>query len=158
MHKEDRKKTGLGLNKRISLLVAACIVIFGVVGLVLWRSNGAQIVTLRTGSTSYRLSVVTSTSEQEKGLGGRPSLPLDQGMLFSFSGSASRCFWMKDMEFPLDIIWLSSSKKVVYIQPDAQPSSYPGIFCPSLPAQYVIELNGGQTGLKHIRVGQTLEF
>jgi uncharacterized membrane protein (UPF0127 family) len=65
---------------------------------------------------------------------------------------------MKGMLFPLDIIWLSPNKQVVYIQPDAKPSSYPRAFCPAQPAKYVIELNSGQAMSNQIKIGQTLEF
>ena len=77
-------------------------------------------------------------AKQEKGLGDRKSLPTDEGMLFSFPGSARSCFWMKDMHFSLDMLWLNSARQVVYIQPDASPDTYPQTFCPSEPAQYVV--------------------
>jgi uncharacterized membrane protein (UPF0127 family) len=147
-----------GHNKKAIYLVVL-VVIAVVVGLTVWKSlSSSQFVTLRAGSVTYELTDATSLAQQEKGLGDRSSLPTNQGMLFSFSGSGVRCFWMKDMEFPLDIIWLSSTKQVVYIQSNALPSSYPKTFCPAASAQYVIELNSGQTKLKHIHIGQTLAF
>jgi hypothetical protein len=147
-----------GHNKKAIYLVVL-VVIAVVVGLTVWKSlSSSQFVTLRAGSVTYELTDATSLAQQEKGLGDRSSLPTNQGMLFSFSGSGVRCFWMKDMEFPLDIIWLSSTKQVVYIQSHALPSSYPKTFCPAASAQYVIELNSGQTKLKHIHIGQTLAF
>lgn len=148
----------LGRNKKAVILVAVALVVIAV-ALVVWKMvTGSSVVTLDAGSSTYRLSVANSAAAQQKGLGGRRSLPLNQGMLFSFSGSAQRCFWMKDMEFPLDIIWVSANKQVVYIQPDALPSSYPETFCPVEPAKYVIELNSGQAKLNHIHVGQALGF
>jgi uncharacterized membrane protein (UPF0127 family) len=102
--------------------------------------------------------MVTTAAAQEKGLSGRASLAPDSGMLFVFQNEAQRCFWMKDMQFPLDIIWVNKDKRVVYIQPELSPSTYPDSFCPKPPAQYVIELNAGQATQASIRIGETLTF
>jgi uncharacterized membrane protein (UPF0127 family) len=113
---------------------------------------------LRSGRHGYQLQMATTAAAQEKGLGDRDSMPAGSGMLFAFPNEATRCFWMKDMRFPLDIIWTNKNKKVVYIQPEISPSTYPDDFCPSTPAQYVIELNAGEAYDAGIRVGETLTF
>lgn len=156
--KEDKRRIGLGHSKKAILLVLSLIVL-ALATFFIWRAiDSNQTVTLRTVETSFKLTVAGTLAEQEKGLGQRSSLPANQGMLFSFSSSESRCFWMKGMLFPLDIIWLSPNKQVVYIQPDVKPSSYPRAFCPAQPAKYVIELNSGQAMSNQIKIGQTLEF
>ena len=80
-------------------------------------------------------------------------------MLFAYDQSApNRCFWMKGMRFALDIIWLDSSKKVVYIASDVRPNTYPRDFCAPESSQFVIELNSGEAERAKIRVGKTLQF
>lgn len=147
------KSPKLGTTLGVWLVIAASIVT-----LVLFAARPAHTVTLRAGTHDYNLSIATTAAEQAKGLGDRTSLPVDEGMLFEFNDQATRCFWMKDMHFSLDIIWLSSAKKVVHIQPSASPATYPATFCPSQPAQYVIELNAGQAKAADIHTGQTLDF
>ncbi|HUD05773.1 MAG TPA: DUF192 domain-containing protein [Candidatus Saccharimonadales bacterium] len=117
-----------------------------------------QDPTLAVNNFDYKLLVAKSITAQEKGLGNRNSLPNNEGMLFVFKAPAEECFWMKEMRFPLDIIWLSSTKKVVYVKTDLQPSTYPESFCASDLSQYVIELNAGQVSTSGIKVGQTLVF
>jgi hypothetical protein len=113
---------------------------------------------LRTGSKKYTLFVVSTPTTQQLGLGQRASLPKDQGMLFVFGQAAQQCFWMKDMHFPLDMIWLSPSHRVEHIQPDVSPKTYPNSFCPDVTAQYVIELNAGQASAAGIYTGERLSF
>lgn len=104
------------------------------------------------------LDVASTPMAQAKGLGGRLSLLPDHGMLFSFKDDAKRCFWMKDMRFPIDIIWLDAQHRVQHIAPDVSPRTYPHTFCPNAPTRYVIELNAGDAGELGIHLGQQLTF
>ena len=105
----------------------------------------------------YSLDVAHTSAQQQKGLGGRASMAVDRGMLFPYSQPGSRCFWMKDMHFSLDIIWLDSQKKIVRFEQNLSPQTYPQDYCADN-TQYVIELNAGQAAATHLRVGQKLDF
>jgi uncharacterized membrane protein (UPF0127 family) len=126
--------------------------------MVIRSQSVASPDTLQAGNHTYRLVVADSSAEQEKGLGGRRSLPQDQGMLFAFTGEDVRCFWMKDTHIPLDMIWLNSQKRILHIEPSVQPNTYPRNFCPKAPARYVIELNAGEAARAHLTAGETLTF
>ncbi|MFA6304359.1 MAG: DUF192 domain-containing protein [Patescibacteria group bacterium] len=52
------------------------------------------------------VEVVKSSAKMSKGLSGRTGLCQNCGMLFEYQGDQIRNFWMKDMEFPLDILWI----------------------------------------------------
>jgi uncharacterized membrane protein (UPF0127 family) len=123
----------------------------------LWLKQSPSKI-LRINNQSYHLAVAKTVTTQEKGLGSRTSMPINQGMLFVFTDEAIRCFWMKDMRFSLDMVWLSADKKVVYIQSDVSPTTYPESFCPPELAEYVIELNAGQASASNIHISQTLSF
>jgi hypothetical protein len=139
-----------------ALIIICLAVISGAVyGIYLRQTAG---ITLRASGQAYHLASAKTEAVQEKGLGDRASMPADQGMLFIFNTQAVRCFWMKDMHFSLDIIWLNSAKQVVFIEPKASPDTYPQSFCPPELAEYVIELNTGQAAVANIRIGQTLSF
>jgi hypothetical protein len=137
----------------VSLTIAILIiVVYGV-----WRHQNPTR-TLRTSNHSYQLIVAQTSATQEKGLGDRAKLPADEGMLFVFPDQAVQCFWMKNMQFSLDMIWLNSNKRVEYELSNVSPKSYPKTFCPAQPAQYVIELNAGQANSADIHLGQILSF
>lgn len=107
---------------------------------------------------TYTLQVASTPQALTKGLGGRASMPKHAGMIFIFAQPAIQCFWMKDMHFPLDMIWLNGHKQVVAVKEDVSPKTYPKMFCPAQFAQYVIELNAGQVKAAAIHTGQTLSF
>ncbi len=113
---------------------------------------------LRVGGASYQLQIVSTTAAQRVGLSGRATMPEDAGMLFVFDKPVAECFWMKDMQFPLDIIWMNAQKQVVYVKQNLAPSTYPATFCPSKPAMFAIELRAGEVAKRHIVVGQKLNF
>lgn len=107
----------------------------------LLRGHGQDERSLLLGSRVYSLEVVTSEKDQQHGLSDRASIPRDHGMLFDFGDEGQRCIWMKDMHFPLDIIWADGDKKVTLVQRNVSPSTYPTAYCSD--ARYVVEVNAG---------------
>lgn len=93
------------------------------------------------------LRVADTQSERELGLSHFKSLPDNQGMLFVFETSDKYAFWMKGMNFPLDIIWLKAlgedNYEVVALAENVSPNTYPQSISPSIPADAVLEVNAG---------------
>lgn len=102
----------------------------------------------------YGLEVADSDSEREKGLGGRESLCAECGMLFVFEQPGQYAFWMKDMRFPLDIIWLSGDR-VVFAAHDVEPD-FSGVIEPGVFADQVIEINAG--AVRGLNIGEKVNF
>ena len=102
--------------------------------------------------------VVTGREEQERGLGGRDSLPIDQGLLFSFGRPDLYPFWMKDMRFPIDIIWMDADLTVVDLAQNVAPDSYPEILRPKAPASFVLELTAGSAERYGVKIGDRFRF
>ena len=71
-----------------------------------------------------------------------------------FDEAGIYAFWMKDMMFPIDIIWLDEGFRVVAIAENAAPSSFPNLFTPSSPAQYVLEVPSGFVRTTTTRIGE----
>jgi uncharacterized membrane protein (UPF0127 family) len=139
----------------VGLLAALLVVVVSVLGMV-GHASGETV--LRAGKHRFSLAVVTSPEDQARGLGGLETMPQDEGMLFWYADEAVRCFWMKDMQFPLDLIWLDAQRRVVHLERNVSPQTYPKQFCPDKPARYVLELNAGQANAARIKAGQTLTF
>lgn len=80
----------------------------------------------------------------QKGLSGQDGLAENQGMLFVFSKPDIYEFWMKDMKFPLDIIWINNGQIVEIWQnaPLPQGKEIPH-YRPKNPANYVLEVKAG---------------
>jgi uncharacterized membrane protein (UPF0127 family) len=99
------------------------------------------------------MTVMRTQAELTRGLSGTDSLAADQAMLFVFSHDDKWAIWMKDMKYPIDIVWLDSGGQVIHTVKNAQPSGYPKEqFRPGSSSRYVIELASGtieQTGIKN---------
>ncbi len=157
MQKVDAAKIVLALKWRWAIATALVLVLL-VIALAWANKPSSQPTSLIVNGKQITLMVSKTPQQLETGLGNRASLPPNEGMLFVFNVPAVQCFWMKDMHFPIDIIWLSSVKQIVYIQGNVSPNTYPESFCPPNSAQYVIELNSGQAHALQLEVGQALKF
>lgn len=109
-------------------------------------------------NTQYVLDVADSATLRENGLSYRTSLAPGTGMLFVFDAPGILGFWMKDMNFPIDIIWLDQNKKIVHIEHSVATSTYPKSFGPETLAQYVIEIPAGEVKKVGLVLGDTVIF
>ena len=102
------------------------------------------------------------TQEQmSKGLAVKDELKENESMLFVFGEPSRHSFWMKDMKFPIDIIWLDSDGKVVHIEKDLQPCLSVLVctnYSPNTDSQYVLETVSGFTQRHNVSVGTHIDF
>ena len=64
--------------------------------------------------------------------------------------------WMKDMQFPIDILWLDAEYKIVFIKHVSTPETYPESFYSDVPARYVLELPAGFAREHDFKIGDKL--
>jgi uncharacterized membrane protein (UPF0127 family) len=93
-----------------------------------------------------------------KGLAGRPCITDTEGMLFRFTKPGQYPFWMKGMNFPIDIIWIGSDYRVAAVEVDEMPSTYPDKFVNKKPAQYVLEIKANLSKRLKIQIGTPVTF
>ena len=105
-----------------------------------------------------KIELAQSKEEQERGLSGRETLPEGEGVLFIFENSAQHLFWMKDMKFAIDIIWIDADGKVVYIKKSVTPDTYPEVFKPTQNAKYVLEVLAGFSEKNNLKEGDSVLF
>jgi uncharacterized membrane protein (UPF0127 family) len=131
------------------------------------NSDGAKTKSLPTkvnitiNGVKLQADVALTTDEQAKGLSIKDRLQPNEGMLFPYGAPRILSFWMKDMKFPIDIIWLGTDKRVVHIEESLQPCS-PLLPClpytPDVQAQYVLETVAGFTSANRITEGTPVDF
>ncbi len=109
--------------------------------------------TLTIASTTIEIEYANTPELRTQGLSGRNALPKNSGLLFVFDTEERAGFWMKDMNFPIDILWIDESRTVVHIERAVTPESYPHIFYPAAKARYVLEVNAGFVEKHKITVG-----
>lgn len=119
---------------------------------------GGSSQTATINDQTINLSLANTPELREKGLSGRESLPENDGMLFTFDTPGYYGFWMKEMQFPIDIIFMNDGR-VVTIYQNVQPaeegqSLY--IYKPEEPANQVLELNANRSQELNIQKGDTI--
>lgn len=114
--------------------------------------------TVKIGNAVVKIDVVDTPAERERGLSGHPGLKNDEGLFFIFENSGKYGFWMKDMLFSIDIIWINDREEIVYIKKNATPASYPEVFTPTADAKYVLEVVSGFADENNISVGDKVEL
>jgi len=107
------------------------------------------------------VDLAITPDEQSKGLSIKNTLNDSDGMLFPFDTPGDYSFWMKDMKFPIDIIWIDSNYKIVHIEKNLQPCIF-FLLCPSYSphanSKYVLEVNSNFTTKNNITVGDRVHF
>ena len=146
----------MGMKKRL-LFLFAFLVLLELVWHAPLSGRGSPAAyaqaALTVGSATVSVGIADSDEERIQGLSGIASLGAQEGLLFVFDQPDRYGFWMKDMRFPIDIIWIGEDRRVVDITRSATPETYPARFMPSAPAQYVLEVNEGWSDAHGIVVG-----
>ena len=105
--------------------------------------------------THFQTEVMTSDADMARGLSGRDSIGSNNAMVFDFAKSSNQCFWMKDMKFPIDMVWVDEVGKVTATERNVQPSTYPENFCHT--GKKVIEFAAGTADRLPLYIGDKTE-
>lgn len=87
------------------------------------------------------VTIADDAEERRQGLSGVTSLGELEGKLFIFDAAGYHSMWMKDMNIPLDIIFINDEFRIVDIAENVVPETYPLTFTSSEPARFVLEVN-----------------
>lgn len=112
-------------------------------------------------SATFNVEVAKTEKEKIKGLSGRNSLAQDKGMLFVFDKPAYYSFWMREMKFPLDIVFILDNKVVRVFEnvpAAAKDDANPPQFGSGVMSDKVLEINAGLAKKYKIRAGDTVSF
>ena len=117
---------------------------------------GLYRITLK--GVPLEVSLAQTAEERQQGLSGTKSLPQGQGMLFVFPEANTYSFWMKDMQYSIDIYWLRDDGRIVYMAEKISPETYPATYQSPEPVKYVLELPAGFAEAHGVRVGDVVHF
>ena len=146
--------------KRWLIYVLAIIITAAVVLRLSSAWSGPRRVTLAIGSARVAAELALTPAAQFRGLSGRTSLPADGGMLFVFPAHDRYAFVMRDMLFPLDIIWIQDGH-IVDIAPNLPPEAGRAekdltTYLPRAPANEVLEVPAGFSQKYSLTLGQAV--
>lgn len=154
--------------KKIFFVYGALVIL--VIVLIVWRLTAFSFdfnlpfISQKTAiinSTEIKLLVADDEKSKMIGLSNKRSLNKDTGMLFVFEEKGTHGFWMKNMKFPIDIIYLDDTT-VVDIKKNVQPANKdainPEVYVPKAPSNRVLEVVAGVSDSLKITEGSQITF
>ena len=126
--------------------------------------GGGASPAVSVGGVAFEVEIAFTPEGRTRGLSGRDSLADGAGMLFVFKGGAASSFWMREMRFALDFVWIGDGCEVVDIHADV-PAPPAGtalgelpIYSSRTPARYNLEINAGEAAARGIEIGDAVKF
>lgn len=149
--------------------VAAFIVLVGLLvknsssvvipGFPIPAASAIPTKSIKVGDTTIQVEIANTPETRAQGLSGRTDLLGNSGMLFTFDANdKTPIFWMKDMLFPLDLIWIRDGvvikidKNVPFPSPGTQDANLPK-YSPNQTVDHVLEVRGGYSDQNGITTG-----
>jgi len=153
------------MNKKvlyISVFIISFLIIFAGLYWFLIKSKSGPLkqMQISVGSQTFSVEVADSLKSRAKGLSERESMEEKTGMYFIFPIKAKYSIWMKDMYFPLDIVWIADGKVVGFKELAETPGSNDLLelptYYPPEPVNAVLELNAGSVKKFGLKVGDAV--
>ena len=159
------------MNKKTLLVALLVLATAGGIA-ILWRQKPITPLARQQQNYLHKISVgqqilnvdiAATEAEQVQGLSDRKSMQDNQGMLFDFgAGSASEPeFWMKDMYFNLDFVWIKNGAVVDITQNVPAPKNFSDplpLYAPASPVDSVLEVNAGWAEKNNIKIGDLVKI
>jgi len=151
--------------KKFVLLIICFFVLLTLSGCALTNPQVQEIISQKIGTftvnnQTFKVEIADSPLEHYQGLSRRQSLAEDAGMLFVFDDYAVQYFIMREMNFPLDIIWIRDDsvvgceKNVPILNIYGENSQVNSTF----PVNYVLEVNAGICDKYNIKTGDFVDI
>ena len=119
--------------------------------------------TVTLGNEQFDARIADTATRREKGLSGTEHLGKNEAMLFTFPTATQQSFWMVDMHYAIDIIWLRDGKIVDIASrvPPPDTGTFPvdlPIYTPRLPSDAVVEVVAGTADRLGITIGDSVQI
>lgn len=149
----ERKK--LNVKNVVVLICAALFIVFLIY--LKKREYFLPKVLVQIGDQKVMVEIADSPFARARGLSRHAPLQENQGMVFIFSKPDRHQFWMKDMKFPVDIVWLNEGRVVdiAPVVPVSVTKDLP-VYMPRLPASSALELRAGFVDRHRVKIGDTV--
>lgn len=134
------------------------VIVFGFLFFYYWKNPLRPKV--RINNHIFYVDVAVTPKQRERGLSGRKKLENNEGMLFLFEDPGLFHFWMREMLFPLDFIWIDGNTIVDLSKNVPHPTGNESAIelAPKEPVDKVLEINAGTIDAIGATIGDTIEF
>lgn len=154
-------------NRRLGWLIIIILIIIGIIVYGLWRANHrgprfmADSELVLPDGSQVQIALLTTKAEKYRGFSGMRQPCPDCGLLFVWPALYQPVIVMRDMLFPLDLVWLRDKQIVqltLNIQPEEGEESELTKYEPSEPIDAVLEVPAGFAGRHNLKIGQFVDW
>src|SRR3989344_8381202 len=151
--------------KNFPIYFVIFIFLAGFLAYYLWgfgRPSAAKYGRVEIGKNVFRAEIADDANSRMRGLSDREPFEEDEGMLFIFDEPSIQSFWMKDMKFSIDIIWIEGGR-VIAIEKNIEPEPGKSVFSlktysPPQPVGRALEVLAGTSDKLGIRAGDEVRI
>ena len=144
---------------KINFVIISILILF-VFGFILFSNSQKEIKSVCINEKCFFVEIADENIERVFGLSNRDFLDLNYGMLFIFEEETIPGFWMEEMKFQIDIIWIGSDFKIIGIDKNLKPCKKD--FCPTYNPEekikYVLEINAGLSEDYSFEIGDEVKL
>lgn len=141
---------------RIVLVIAGSLIFLGGIFYYHYPQSEPQSLILLGDKAGFSIEIADEPHEVRQGLSDRESLAVNAGVLFVFDQAKTQHFWMYNMNFPLDFVWINEGRVIGLDENIPHPAANGGeIYRLSSPdiANMVLEINSGLINRYGLEVG-----
>jgi uncharacterized membrane protein (UPF0127 family) len=151
------------MKDKLSLIsLASMFFVYPIISKIFAKNYETVIIEFNGSDKKVSINAQVADNFFKKSLGlmYRETIREEEGMLFLFKRERKPRFWMKNMKFPIDVIFVSGDFKIVDIIENTQPNN--SLFCfgfkPKRPAKYVVETKAGFCKKHGIKIGDNVKI
>lgn len=146
------------------LLLVAGVVFYQLTKTQMTKNDGKVTI----GKQIFNVEAVKTDTEKQTGLTKYRNITNNQGMLFIFDNPLIVNFWMKNMKFPIDMIFIKDDtivsivEKAPILTKEEETAAHDcqTVTCykPTEPINYVLEVNSGLVSKNKIKIGDKVKI
>lgn len=142
-----------------NIVIGIAVLLIAAMAIWAWQIS-AKSPTAKINNRTFKLFVAKSNRDKQIGLSKYKNIDSTQGMVFPFSKASYYPFWMKEMKFSIDIIYVKDGKIVTIYKnvPIPKNNSNPPIYNSNAPADTVLEVNAGLSQKYNFKEGDKVSF
>lgn len=129
------------MSKKKIIFITILILFISYITYVNYFNQNKCFITIN--DSKFKVTLAIDPVDRARGLSGTKSLAPNAGKLFVFEQLDLYGFWMKDMNYAIDIIWFDENWTISGLAKNVAPETYPKVFYPEFPSKYVLEINAG---------------
>jgi len=154
---ETKTKSKVGIYTAVAVvLISSAFALFFIQGNNVQQDQGNYII---IGDTKIDIELASTSEERTMGLSNREVLDQNTGLLFTYDQNLVPRFWMKNMNFSIDIIWIKNNTVVgyeKYLLPEGEDPKT--VYYPQTFVNRVLEVNAGFVDKNGIRIGDEIQY